>query len=327
MQPVPLLVFQSIRPLVRYRERIGAPPPNLPGLLRQGHGLLPLAHGGLLWEDTAHATGDPAVGLRAGAATRYHEIPLGQHVRGSLTVGSALEAAAAASGRYVTSQRLTLTPRGDDVWVQRRFPDALRRGRRQANDFALQLLLDLVRHAAGPAWRPAELRLEGPPPAHAEELAALAARATHFGAAADAVAIPKRILALPLLPAAVADPLRVEALPSDDFTQSIRQAVRALLELGRLDLQAVAEAAGTSARSLQRHLQHAGLSFSRLVDEARFDNASRLLRDPAIRIVDVAAELGYTDSANFTRAFRRWAGVPPRAFRGAGAPGYAAGAR
>jgi AraC-like DNA-binding protein len=40
-----------------------------------------------------------------------------------------------------------------------------------------------------------------------------------------------------------------------------------------------------------------------------------LLRDPDVRIVDVSAELGYTDSANFTRAFRRWAGVPPLAFR------------
>ena len=77
----------------------------------------------------------------------------------------------------------------------------------------------------------------------------------------------------------------------------------------------MAEAAGTSARSLQRRLAASGLRFGRLVDEARFQAASRLLRDPSIRIVDVSAELGYTDAANFTRAFRRWAGVSPLSFR------------
>ena len=30
---------------------------------------------------------------------------------------------------------------------------------------------------------------------------------------------------------------------------------------------------------------------------------------PAIRIIDVSAELGFTKAANFTRSFRRWAGV------------------
>ena len=88
-----------------------------------------------------------------------------------------------------------------------------------------------------------------------------------------------------------------------------------MLALGNLDLPSVAEAAGTSVRSLQRHLASSNLSFARLVDEARFEAASALLRDPNVRVVDVSAELGYADAANFTRAFRRWAGVPPLVFR------------
>jgi AraC-like DNA-binding protein len=69
------------------------------------------------------------------------------------------------------------------------------------------------------------------------------------------------------------------------------------------------------------------LGFARLVDEARFQAASRLLHDPAVRIIDVSVELGYTDAANFTRAFRRWAGVSPLAFRRAAQPGCGAGVR
>jgi len=69
------------------------------------------------------------------------------------------------------------------------------------------------------------------------------------------------------------------------------------------------------------------LGFVRLVDEARFQAASRLLRDPSIRIIDISVELGYKDSANFTRAFRRWAGVPPLAFRRAAQLGCTAGVK
>jgi AraC-like DNA-binding protein len=47
----------------------------------------------------------------------------------------------------------------------------------------------------------------------------------------------------------------------------------------------------------------------------RFEAAVRMLDEPSMKIVEIAADLGYTDSANFTRAFRRWAGVPPQAFR------------
>jgi AraC-like DNA-binding protein len=96
---------------------------------------------------------------------------------------------------------------------------------------------------------------------------------------------------------------------------SVRQTIRCLLEVGKLNLGNVAEAADTSVRSLQRHLSTAGVDFLRLVDEARFQAASRLLRDPAIRIIDVSVALGYTDAANFTRAFRRWAGMSPMAYR------------
>jgi AraC-like DNA-binding protein len=37
---------------------------------------------------------------------------------------------------------------------------------------------------------------------------------------------------------------------------------------------------------------------------------------PAVKIVDVACELGYSDPANFTRAFNRWTGESPRECRG-----------
>jgi AraC-like DNA-binding protein len=76
-----------------------------------------------------------------------------------------------------------------------------------------------------------------------------------------------------------------------------------------------AATAGMSERSFQRHLAEAGLRFSRLVEEARFDVARSLLANRTLRVIDVSTELGYRDSANFTRAFRRWSGISPQLFR------------
>ena len=48
-----------------------------------------------------------------------------------------------------------------------------------------------------------------------------------------------------------------------------------------------------------------GLTFTRLIEEVRFEQARSLLTDPRIKITDIAFELGYSHVAHFTRAFRR----------------------
>jgi AraC-like DNA-binding protein len=326
LQPIPLVDPQTLRPILAFRERVGEEL-RLPPAPRAANAPLPLVYAGDLLGELAVAAGAENVGLGVGAASRFDDLPAGQCAAASPTIGGALARAARVNSRYCGGERLWFTQRGGDVWVQRRFPDAVRRGRRQLNDFALQILIDLVRRGAGPYWRPAELHLEGPAPGHAEEIAALAEGSTHFGAAAECLVFPQSILELPLPPAPRPARPSSPPLPDPDFVGSIRQAIRFLLELGELNLPNLAEVAGTSERSLQRRLAASGLGFGRLVDEARFQAASRLLRDPVVRIIDVSAELGYTDSANFTRAFRRWAGVSPLAFRRVAPPECGAGVR
>ena len=78
----------------------------------------------------------------------------------------------------------------------------------------------------------------------------------------------------------------------------------------------IAEMAGISVRSFQRKLSSAGVTYSDLLDGARFENAAKLLRDTNAKIIDVAFSSGYSDPAHFTRAFRRFSGITPREFRG-----------
>lgn len=85
-------------------------------------------------------------------------------------------------------------------------------------------------------------------------------------------------------------------------------------------LDEVARALAMSPRTLKRKLSEADASFSGLLDEQRRDRALLLLRDGALTLDAIAERLGYSDVANFTRAFRRWTGKTPGALR-RGTPG------
>ena len=111
-----------------------------------------------------------------------------------------------------------------------------------------------------------------------------------------------------------ADPIDLlqPSAPADDFPGSLRQVITSLLPHGNPQIGVVADVAGLSIRTLQRRLTEANCNYSRLLEEARLQMAIRLLREGKVKLVDVAFELGYSDAANFTRAFRRWTGIAPQ---------------
>jgi AraC-like DNA-binding protein len=58
-----------------------------------------------------------------------------------------------------------------------------------------------------------------------------------------------------------------------------------------------------------------GTSFSDLAEEGRFEIAQRMLGSTDLDITGIAAALDYADASAFTRAFRRWSGTTPAAWR------------
>jgi AraC-like DNA-binding protein len=108
--------------------------------------------------------------------------------------------------------------------------------------------------------------------------------------------------------------------PVPEVAEQVRQVVAALLASGTgyPDIQLVAVRVGTSVRTLQRRLRASGATFADLVQHARCAAAREMLKEHQRRIGEVARLLGYSDTAHFSRAFHRWTGVTPRAFRRGG---------
>jgi AraC-like DNA-binding protein len=72
-----------------------------------------------------------------------------------------------------------------------------------------------------------------------------------------------------------------------------------------------------SPRTLKRRLADDGTTYTALRDGQRRQRAMLLLDDRSLSISEVALRLGYTELPNFTRAFRKWTGMTPAAYRGA----------
>ena len=68
-------------------------------------------------------------------------------------------------------------------------------------------------------------------------------------------------------------------------------------------------------RALQRRLARAGTTLKAQVAAERLAQARVLLSQPDLATVEVAFALGFSDQTAFTRAFRRWTGESPAAWR------------
>ncbi len=172
-------------------------------------------------------------------------------------------------------------------------------------------------------------RMEGsadvalPEPAHLSRFRHLFHGGIRFGQPAHQLIFDAAALDLPLVMAdAPALQLAREQcereLDALGYDGQIAARVRAILprkEHGFLTLDEAAKSLSLSTRTLKRRLAAGGTDFSTLLDEQRRERALLLLRSPELSIEAIAERTGYSDVANFTRAFRRWTGTTPSAYR------------
>lgn len=80
-------------------------------------------------------------------------------------------------------------------------------------------------------------------------------------------------------------------------------------------LAVMARSLHSSPRTINRQLAQLNTTYQNILDEARREQALQLLLESDTAVEEIAQQLGYNDPSNFGRAFRRWLGMSPRAFR------------
>ena len=83
---------------------------------------------------------------------------------------------------------------------------------------------------------------------------------------------------------------------------------------GAAVLRQVAQALNMSTRTLYNKLESSGTTYREVLDETRRELAEEYIRQE-LPIYEIAYLIGFSDTANFSRAFKKWTWMSPMELR------------
>ena len=268
----------------------------------------------------AHAlTHEPALAFHVGTQMRLSSHGfLGFAAMTAGTVREALELATKFASTRTSAISLALHSEGDSasVVIEERTPLGDMR-----EFLVIALLVGIWQLGRGLTGAPLDGYAECafPAPAYAATLP-LGGR-LRFDRPAHRLVFAARVLGLPLVSA---DPVATKI-----STAQLERELAAVVDAGlpsriralfaaRSDFPPVTDVAKQlrmSTRTLKRKLAEHDTTFSAIRDDQRRQRALLLLDNRDLSIGEIATKLGYSELPNFTRAFRKWTGMTPHAYR------------
>jgi AraC-like DNA-binding protein len=271
-----------------------------------------------------HLTGDPDIGLKAA-----REIKPGMYgaleyaARSAATWGDA----AATVGRYMRlvndALRFSVREQGDRAFTQLDSVIELPRASADFQSGAFHISASQIWSLATPPEF--EVWFTHPEPADRREYElTFPGGVFRFGAPVNGFSTPLSYLSLPVQ---TADPnlhalIRKHAevmlgeLPrAQSLTERVRSLLADRLAGGAPTLGQVAKQVGMSERTLARHLEEEGSNCKTLFEDLRRRLALRYVGSSELPFSEIAYLLGFSQTAAFHRAFRRWTGRTPLDYR------------
>jgi AraC-like DNA-binding protein len=294
------------------------------GLARQPRALLNTEELFALWRAMPEVSGDPGIGLLLGTESKTERFqPMGLAALSTENFGAAVEQ----MGRYkqlTCPEEIRQEITGGEWSIQFRWLLADEAEPPALNECCFAWVLSIARHGTGTRISP--LRVE-----FVQSRTHVKTMERHFGCrvvcgaphnaivfrAVDAQKpfVTRNAELLSMLAPQFEEELKQQRSERENFAERVRGAIQQQLTGRRPTIENVADALHVSCRTLQRRLQEDGLSFQRVLEDARHTLARHYLNNSFLELNEAAYLLGYEDANSFVRAFRTWEGVPPATWR------------
>lgn len=189
--------------------------------------------------------------------------------------------------------------------------------------YSLGIYSSLVKKAAPDAWSQTEITLE----ATAEQVdcnfSSIIQTNCIYGGDTNALRFPTRALSskLELAPKFNADQDKltkelVRLRRTTPILDRVRHIIFRELNEGCVGQEYISKELGMTSRTLRRKLSAENLSFQAILDDCRMRAAALEFRtQKSVSLSETALRLGYSEHSTFSRAFARWAGMPPQDYR------------
>jgi AraC-like DNA-binding protein len=269
-----------------------------------------------LLEALAQAADDPYLLASVGENLDLRTWPVfAEAVGGSGSVGDFFHLFTMAAKRHATSINYELKTDGADATfkAQRGFtPD---RVPAQADAFYAGLIVNIFRRAVGLQWDPERVTITVcdlcavPRSYHGMHL-------QQGGKSGPSIRFPLEWLLQPFRREAAAQEKRDAFLaPPSALINAIRESLKPYLHMHHLTVSRAAEICGFKERGLRSKLHDLGTTLGREMALLREEKATRLLRETNTVIAEIGQAVGFDDPSSFTRSFKRWTGLSPKAYR------------
>ena len=276
-----------------------------------------------LWRAIGETSGDPAIGLKFGAEPRlerYHPTAIAAVC--SRSFRDALQRIARYK-RLTCPEEIRVHTKGDETFVEFSYLEATEAQPNVMVDLVLAWIAGIARKGTDGRIMPLRVELTRAPQ-HQELLKNHYGCRVRFKAERNALVFHSDDLDRPFvthnedLLAVLRPQLEAELQERDrgaDVNEQVKHTLKRSLAGKRPTLQHVARELRMSARTLQRRLTEAGVTFQELVEDTRHELARHYLKHSTAELNETAYLLGYEDANSFFRAFHLWEGTSPGEWR------------
>jgi AraC-like DNA-binding protein len=281
----------------------------------------PLNHSLNLWRIAVAATGDPAFGIKVASHVRpttFHALSYG--ISASSTLREAFERAQRYRHLGTDAVEYRFQQVGSEYHM---IVDPVADLPDETIDAIVGSFLRMCRSLAGREYSPLRIEFRRPRPAKIDDFQSVLRTPLIFDAPETRMVFDRDSIERPLDGgnpelARHNDAIALQYLSQlerDNIQARVCEVLTHRLAQGEPSQEQVAEMLNMSSRTLQRKLGDAGITYKEVLNETRHTLALAYLSAPRHTVSDVTFLLGFSAGSCFTRAFRRWTGQSPSAWR------------